>query len=311
MAGQSWHTHIICNPFYTFYSTRPGKDRLNVLCALQNVSSARYRFNHQTLILLDQEFEISAKWRAQVQALIESHEGDIELDSSQLEALLDQWMKTPCLWDRLAIRHAGGIVYYRTQTSVPVIGVLICDDARQFKLLTQRIGLCWIHEGRHYERLTPVAKCHQQALSNFMDRFWEYYGWLGTYREHPSEQRANELRAAFTDLFLTRTGYDQLDKRIAITAAKQVDLLTVLDHPSCPLHNNASELGARVSARRRDVSLHSRSPRGAHSMDVFTTIVQTCKKMGTSAYEYFRLHLCHESQAPNLPQMILTAAGAQ
>ena len=73
---------------------------MNVLCALQNVSSVRYRFNHQTLNLLDQEFEISAKWRAQVQTLIESHEGDVELDSSQLEALLDQWMKTPCLWDR-------------------------------------------------------------------------------------------------------------------------------------------------------------------------------------------------------------------
>jgi len=95
-----------------------------------------------------------------------------------------------------------------------------------------------------------------------MDRFWEYYGWLGAYREHPKDQRASELRASFTDLFSTRTSYDQLDKRIAITAAKQVDLLAVLDDPSCPLHNNASELVARVSARRRDVSLHSRSPRG-------------------------------------------------
>ena len=49
-----------------------------------------------------------------------------------------------------------------------------------------------------------------------MDRFWEYYGWLRAFREQPSEQRASELRAAFTDLFSTRTGYDQLDKRIAI-----------------------------------------------------------------------------------------------
>lgn len=190
------------------------------------------------------------------------------------------------------------------QTSVPVISVLVCDDAPQFKQLTERIGLCWIHEERHYQRLTPVAQRHQQAVSCFLNRFWEFYGWLGAYREQPSEQRATELRASFTELFSTQTGYDRLDKRIAITAAKKADLLTVLDHPSCPLHNNASELGARVSARRRDVSLHSRSPRGAHSMDVFTSIVQTCKKLSTSAYEYFRLHLRRQLEAPNLALMI-------
>jgi len=34
--GEFWNTHILCNPFYTFYSTRPGKDRLTVLKVLQN-----------------------------------------------------------------------------------------------------------------------------------------------------------------------------------------------------------------------------------------------------------------------------------
>ena len=56
-----------------------------------------------------------------------------------------------------------------------------------------------------------------------------------------------------------------MDGRIAKTLAKCDELLTVLSEPTVPLHNNASELGARVSARRRDVSLHSRSERGARS----------------------------------------------
>jgi len=38
VAGQSWHTHVLCNPFYTWYSTRPGKDRLTVLAVLQQPS---------------------------------------------------------------------------------------------------------------------------------------------------------------------------------------------------------------------------------------------------------------------------------
>jgi hypothetical protein len=29
----------------------------------------------------------------------------------------------------------------------------VCDDAPQFKWLTEDIGLCWVHEGRHYKKL--------------------------------------------------------------------------------------------------------------------------------------------------------------
>ena len=107
--------------------------------------------------------------------------------------------------------------------------------------------------------------------------------------------------------FTTLTQYEALDKRIAITAAKQTELLKVLEYPNCPLPNNVSELGARVSVRRRDVSLHSFSKRGAHSMDIFTTLVQTSKKLLTSAYEYFRLHLRHDPNAPDLAIKILAA----
>ena len=70
------------------------------------------------------------------------------------------------------------------------------------------------------------------------------------------------------------------------------------------------KLGARVCARRRDVSLHSRNARGAHAMDVFTTIVQTCKKLGLSSYEFFRMRLGFEKSALDIPQMIGRTADA-
>ena len=40
--GDFWNTHILCNPFYTFYSTRPGKDRLTVLKVLQTRTSCAF-----------------------------------------------------------------------------------------------------------------------------------------------------------------------------------------------------------------------------------------------------------------------------
>ena len=308
VAGQPWHTHILCNPYYTFYSTRPNKDRLNVLAVLQNVERVRYRFNAKTLELLEKELKIAAKWHAAVRSLIEQQGGEVELDAESLKKLLDQWLGTKCPDVRTSICHAAAIVYYRQQTVVPVVEVLVCDDAGQFKLLTESLALCWIHQGRHYERLSPIVPSHQQAKEDFLDQYWTYYGWLQAYRASPSEQRASELRAAFVKLFSTRTGYDALDDRIATTATKQSELLTVLDHPSAPVHNNDSELGARVSARRRDVSLHSRSKRGTRSMDIFTTIVQTCKKVLCRPYEYFRLHLRRDPQAPSLANLIRAAA---
>jgi hypothetical protein len=114
----------------------------------------------------------------------------------------------------------------------------------------------------------------------------------------------------FDELFSTRTGYEALDDRISKTESKREELLTVLKDPSVPLHNNASELGARVSARRRDVSLHSRSERGVRAMDIFTTLVQTSKKLGLSAYAYLRDRLSGSFALPSLAQSIHQAAAS-
>ena len=115
-------------------------------------------------------------------------------------------------------------------------------------------------------------------------------------------------RLEFDELFATRSGYAALDDRIAKTAAKKAELLTVLSVPAVPLHNNESELGARVSARRRDVSLHSRSERGARAMDIFTTLVETSKKLGVSAYAYFRDRISHRYDLDSLATSITLAA---
>ena len=304
--GQFWHTHILCNPFYTLYSTRPRKDRLAVLAVLQNTDALRFRLGEETLQLLQAEFlSIPAKWQQALTAL-----GEVELASAEFKALLDDWFGDGNQQLRTAIMQAAAIVYYRHQTAVPIVETLVCDDAGQFKLLTNKLGLCWIHEGRHYEKLAPVVRRHAEAVAAFQDRFWNYYAALQDYRAGPTEELAEKLRKEFDALFATRTGYDALDDRIAKTQAKRDALLTVLAEPAVPLHNNASELGARVSARRRDVSLHSRSPRGARAMDIFTTLVQTAKKLGLSAYAYVRDRLNGSLRLPTLGQAILQTAAS-
>ncbi|NJL66059.1 MAG: transposase [Microcoleus sp. SM1_3_4] len=55
------------------------------------------------------------------------------------------------------------------------IKILVSDDAGQFSQVTQHRSLCWIHEGRHYRKLTPFLKSHQLAVENFVTEFWDYY----------------------------------------------------------------------------------------------------------------------------------------
>jgi regulator of replication initiation timing len=309
VGGKSWNTHILCNPYYTYFSTRPGKDRLSFLAFLQHTPNAQFLFDDQTLKLLAAEFGVPATWRKGIAELILARGGSFTLQTDQLQVWLTDVLKIPAkrLDPRLEISHAAAIRYYQAQQSVPVIDILVCDDAPQFKLTTQHIQLCWIHEGRNYKKLDPSVPRHQELLKQFVERFWQYYGWLQKYRQEPTTQRADELRTIFEELFCTKTGYEDLDKRISYTAKKK-GLLTFLSYPECPLHNNASELGARVCARRRDVSLHSRNARGAHAMDVFTTIVQTCKKLGQSSYDFFKKRLSSQKSALDIPQMIRLAA---
>ena len=162
--------------------------------------------------------------------------------------------------------------------------------------------------GRHYEKLSPVVSRHVRMLDLFQERYWDYYAALGRYRDGPTTAEADRLRLEFDELFGAHTGYAALDDRIDKTAAKKHELLTVLSHPEVPLHNNASELGARVSARRRDVSLHSRSVRGAWAMDIFTTLIQTCKKLGIHAHAYLSDRLTRRYAMPSLAASIRTAA---
>lgn len=303
VAGNFWHTHILCNPFYAAYFTRPHKDRLTVLEILQNTSDLRFQLGEETLHLLRTEFDIPKKWQRAIEEI-----GHVECGKTSLALLLQEWFGNGNRQVRIAIEQAAAIVYYRHQTSVPLVETIVCDDAGQFKLLTERLALCWIHAGRHYEKLSPVVPRHAKLLDSFADRYWNYYRSLQEYRAGPSDEMAVSLRMEFDELFSTRTGYAALDDRVAKTAAKRDELLTVLSVPDVPLHNNASELQARVSARRRDVSLHSRSVRGARSMDIFTTLVQTAKILGVSAYAYLRDRISRRFQLPSLATSIQAAA---
>jgi len=296
--GENHYTQIVCNPFYSAYFTTPRKDRLTVLDVFRNFAPRQFLYDRQAIRLLE-GFNLSKKIRKAVDELIEK---DKEYDEASFDSLLETVKPGP--QQRTRIKEACAIAAYRQQTKIPVIEKLVCDDAPQFKLLTQELGLCWVHDGRHYKKLNPVVPQHQKTLDEFLTKYWLFYHKLKDYKKAPSPARTAVLSREFDELFSTRMAYEQLNERIAKTQAKREELLLVLKYPELPLHNNDSELAARVQARARDVSLHTKSEQGTKIKDTFMTISQTAKKLGVRTYEYVRDRVSGEFKLPSLAQLI-------
>jgi hypothetical protein len=296
--GQNHYTQIICNPFYCAYFTTPRKDRLTVLDVLRNLAPREFLYNSEAISLLA-SFRLAKKIRRAIDQQLET---DTRYDEKTLDSLLD--IIKPGPQQRTRIMEACAIAAYREQKAKPVIKILMCDDAPQFKLLTEELTLCWIHDGRHYKKLNPVIPLHETLRDEFLTQYWLYYHKLLEYKEAPDPNRAVALAQQFDELFVTQTGCQQLDERIAKTYAKRKELLLVLKYPELPLHNNASELGARVQARARDISLHTMSEEGTKIKDTFMTISQTAKKLGVRTYDYIRDRVSGELKLPSMAQLI-------
>jgi hypothetical protein len=185
---------------------------------------------------------------------------------------------------RQNLLSAVAVSAYHAQPEFPVPRLLACDDADQFKRVTEEVALCWIHEGRHYKKLDPQVAHNRQKLDDFMKRFWAYYDELLTYQHQPNPKEAERLSKAFDELFSEKTDYYWLDKRIAKTQAKKERLLIVLRHPEIPFHNNPAEIEVRRRARRRDVSFGPRTQDGKRAWDTFISLAATAKKLNVSFY---------------------------
>lgn len=301
--GVNEHTHVIGNPLYTAYITHASKDRLSVLEALCNGHDVTFRLDSMTYA-----------WLAQVNlppAVVD------EVQQWPQERNLGRQTMMKLLKERLPglgkqscrnLLNAAAVSAYHAQQEFPVAKLLVCDDADQFKRVTEEVALCWVHDGRHYKKLAPEVAHNRQKLDDFMKRYWKYYHKLLTYQHQPSPQEAERLSQAFDELFSERTGYYWLDKRITMTQAKKESLLMVLKHPEIPLHNNPIEIEVRRRARKRDVSFGPRTQDGKRAWDTFMSLAATVKKLDVSFYQYIHDRVTRAHHIPSLAKLIAQQA---
>jgi len=306
--GQNYYTQIVCNDLATVFFTTKHKNRLTILDVLRNFESRSFMFNEETFSLLEQ-----LKVPQKLIILLHKVEKNIPFNEQEMHEILNNIFPDPAKGKlhRIRIMEAGAIAYYHQEIDMPIVKVLLCDDAPQFKLISDELSLCWIHDGRHYKRLSPCVSNHQKELTAFRGRYWNFYRELYKYKRNPSCEFADSVSAEFDILFSTRTGYDDLDKRTAKTKAKKEELLTVLNHPEIPLHNNRSENGARVQKRREDVSLQTKTKEGTEAKDTMMTIVETAKKHSISSFKYIYDRVSKTFKMPFLAKLIRAKAASQ
>lgn len=296
--GINHYTHILCNHLYTAFFTRLRKDRLTILEILTR-GELTFVFDDSTQNLM-LDMGLSKKQLAR----LNKENPAYRLDKQGITDLLDKLYPDSSKHKRSKqiILEASAISAYRKHPHA--VAILMTDDAPQFKLISELIALCWVHDGRHYKKLKPVVAANKDKIDDFQSKYWEFYHSLLDYKSLASPLMARRLETEFDELFATKTGYQDLDDRILKTQLKKDELLLVLKYPELILHNNNSELGARVQARYRDVSLHTITEEGTQAKDTFMTLIETAKKLSVNTYRYIFDRVTRKFEIPNLGELI-------
>lgn len=297
--GQNEVCHVLGNACFTSYHTRPGGTRQDVLAVLWGQEPV-FRLNDDALAWLAVT-SLSPRLQARLLLLLP---WERDLSAAELARRLEDGGVQLRAQQRQQVGDALAIAAYHAQTAVPIVRWLLSDDATVYHAITDAHALCWVHDGRHYAKLSPVVPHHQTLLADFRREYWAFYREVVAYRAAPSVAERTRLAAAFDELVAQRTGYQELDARIAKTAANRELLLAVLAHPELPTHNNDMELAARRRVRKRDVSFGPQSRAGARAWDSFQTISATATKLGVRLYQYLCDRLLQPETTPSLAERI-------
>ena len=135
-----------------------------------------------------------------------------------MHRLLEEYLPKLGMQTRKWILDAAAVAAYHALTQWPVARLLVCDGGPQFTWITEELGLCWVHEGRHYKKLFPYILV-DRSTRNCWSTSWETSG-TSTGSCWPTGSSQSRLERRFDALFATKTGYWALDELIGLTRAR-------------------------------------------------------------------------------------------
>jgi len=147
--------------------------------------------------------------------------------------------------------------------------------------------LCFVHEIRHYKKLFPFCTIYHPLEEQILSQWSMFYHTAKQYGKAPPEEQ-DHLRKLIEDTFekITNqtTHYDDLNKQLRLTRKKRDRLLTFLNFPFLPIHNNQCEQDLREYVIQRKISGETKSYAGDKSIARHLSVIQTAQKQGLDVF---------------------------
>ncbi len=180
--GKNVFTIVTTNDFCCSFTTSMSKDRRSAIRALNGGFELKYVINETALNYMRDKISN----RNLIRALANLGCGKLYIESEFEKEILQSPLCVGAknIWKKY-IQEGCAIGAYHAGFMGPQASVLICDDAPQFKGILEYLGLCWVHEGRHYKKLMPQNPYFQKVLDEFLNSFWDFYRALKKYRKAP------------------------------------------------------------------------------------------------------------------------------
>ena len=297
--GANWSCHGLNNLYFSAFHTVPGQDRWHTLEAFQGRRPMLYRFDAVSAAEME-HLSVPKGLRGRLNELAREQ----SWTEAEFGTLLEKHCSNVGDANLKKIRDAAAMAAFRHRDDCATPIVTLKDDAAAAAGLTVEEQICWWHESRLYEALPIGSLEHDKRIKQFLRCYWKLYRQINEYRKAPTPKRAKMLEGRFERLMRCRHGIPALEERARKTLNKKERMLTVLRHPSVPMHNNGQERALRSRARRRDVSYQTRSESGVWGWDTMEAVFQTAWKLGINTMDYVLDRLTRRGAIPRLADLI-------
>jgi hypothetical protein len=178
-------------------------------------------------------------------------------------------------------------------------GVLVVDGWSAYLYLLCEQQSCLAHLLRKvrkfcdaFPHLTEIVKFYLKFRRIIRDgeRLQQNRDQLGELVFH---RRLKRLKQRLADLVQWPRPGDVLEEIIKKVKRQQPRILTFVEHPDVPFHNNYAEYLIRIGVLKRKISGGSVSAEGAEAYAILLSIYTTCKLRGISFPKYLKESLKH------------------
>jgi hypothetical protein len=294
--GKNAYTLVIGNALFAFFSTNYSKSRLNFLQALHGPEPG-YLLNEDAFVYIESQ-NPGSRLRAYLEPICSSEPMTYQ---AWVQFLANTGISGA---EQLRLASEAALFASLIHHGIPRDLRIHADDAGQFAVFIN--SLCWIHEERHYRKMQVFNPETQLAIEKVRSDIWKLYKGLKAYKEAPSESEKQRLEKEFDAVFQQTTSSALLNERLALTFEKKDRLLVVLDCPTTPLHNNATETDGRAGVVIKKISAGTRSDNGKKMRDTMLSLKQTARKLGISFWNYLLDRTSGRNEIPQLATLIRT-----